>query len=232
MRNRTDPGLDYLRTEKVRSDFDEIARLAGVGASSTDRYDRFLLSLIPEDSIDVLDVGCGLGRLSSQIATDNRNVIGIDLSPAMIERASRNVPSSVTLVCGDFLREDFRGQKFDLIISAATLHHMDQVHAVSRMLNLLRPGGRLIIHDMRTDETLTDWAKSAAGLMAMIASRLVQEGRLRDPRALREAWKRHGDGEVYLTLREAKLLADRLLPDAQVFNHWMWRYTIVWDKLE
>ena len=31
---------------------------------------------------------------------------------------------------------------------------------------------------------------------------------------------------------EARAMADRRLPGATLFNHWLWRYTIVWDKLE
>jgi hypothetical protein len=38
--------------------------------------------------------------------------------------------------------------------------------------------------------------------------------------------------ETYHSLREAKSLADRLLPGARVFNHWGWRYTLVWTKGE
>ena len=36
--------------------------------------------------------------------------------------------------------------------------------------------------------------------------------------------------ETYLTLKEAQALASRLLPGARVLNHWLWHYTIVWDK--
>jgi len=47
---------------------------------------------------------------------------------------------------------------------------------------------------------------------------------------VREAWDRHGAGETYLALQEARALAARLLPGARVINHWLCRYTIVWDK--
>jgi hypothetical protein len=47
---------------------------------------------------------------------------------------------------------------------------------------------------------------------------------------LREAWARHGSNETYPSLHEAQTVANRLLPGARVFNHWLWRYTVVWDK--
>ncbi len=76
-----------MNTERVRNDFDQIARLSdclGVGA---DRYDSFLLSLVPNDAMSVLDVGCGLGRLAVKLAIPNREVTGVDPSPEMIARA-------------------------------------------------------------------------------------------------------------------------------------------------
>ena len=49
-------------------------------------------------------------------------------------------------------------------------------------------------------------------------------------RELRNAWIRHGAGERYLTLSEARALAARMLPGSRVYNHWLWRYTVVWEK--
>ena len=46
-----------MDTDRIRKDFDEIARLADPGASGTDRYDEFLLSLVPVDARSILDVG-------------------------------------------------------------------------------------------------------------------------------------------------------------------------------
>src|SRR5262249_36319405 len=118
----------------------------------------------------------------------------------------------------------------DCVISAAALHHMEERVAVPRMAELLRPGGRLVIHDIRRDRGLSDRLRSYVALGQEAMLRLCRTGRLRSPRALRDAWTRHGAGERYLTLQEAKELASRLLPGASVFYHWLWRYTIVWDK--
>jgi 2-polyprenyl-3-methyl-5-hydroxy-6-metoxy-1,4-benzoquinol methylase len=221
-----------MNTEKVRNDFDEIARLANIGESGRDRYDSFLLSLVPQGAVDVLEVGCGLGRLTAKLATSHRQVTGIDLSPEMIERARQRVGSMphVSFLCGDFLEQDLGAQKFDCVISAATLHHMPEDDAIPRMEGLLRPGGRLVIHDLRTDSGLLDQVRSLAALAQVAAGRLLRTGRVRSPREVREAWERHGAGEKYLTLQEAQGLANRLLPDARVYYHWLWRYTIVWDK--
>jgi SAM-dependent methyltransferase len=136
----------------------------------------------------------------------------------------------VTFVCGDFLERNFTPRQFDCVLSAAVLHHMPDEVAVPRMVELLRPGGRLIIHDMRSAAGLGDQFRANFAFAQVAALRLWRTGRARNPRAVREAWARHCAGETYLTRREAGELAARLLPGAQLFYHWLWSYTIVWDK--
>lgn len=221
-----------MTRDRVREDFDAIARLPDQHGSGTDRYDSFLLSLVPCEAVSVLDVGCGLGRLTAKLAAGNREVIGLDLSPEMISRARQRagaVPGA-TFLCGDFLEQDFSSRKFDCILTSAFLHHVPEDIAVPRMVELLRPGGRLVIHDLRSDAGILDRARSCAALAQVAFARLLRTGRPRSPRAVREAWARHGAGETYPTLREAQALAHRLLPGSRVFNHWHWRYTILWDQ--
>ena len=142
-----------MNTERVRNDFDEIARLSDCDGVGSDRYDSFLLSLVPFCAVSVLDIGCGLGRLAVKLATHNREVTGVDLSPEMIARARKEVRGveHLTFLCGDFLERNFTAQQFDFVISAAALHHMPETAAVPRMVELLRPGGRLVIHDVRSN---------------------------------------------------------------------------------
>ncbi|HXT63918.1 MAG TPA: class I SAM-dependent methyltransferase [Pyrinomonadaceae bacterium] len=215
---------------KVRSDFDEIARLSDPHDEDTGRYDAFLLTLIPENAKTVLDVGCGAGRLTAQIATRNREVVGIDLSTEMITRARQKARDGLSFICDDFLTHDFPSDKLDCVITAAALHHFPIDEAFTRLLRLLAPGGRLIIHDMRDDSGILDHFRSRFALAQVGVERLLRTGNPWRPRAVRAAWERHCAGETYLTLAEARAMANRLMPGAQIHNHWLWRYTVVWDK--
>ena len=219
-------------TNKVREDFDEIARLADHHEIGVERYDSFLMSLVPRDAVSVLEVGCGLGRLSVKIAGETREVLGIDLSPEMISRARQKAADArqVSFLCGDFLHHDFGLRRFDCIVSSATLHHLPEDVAVPRMVTWLRPGGRLIIHDMRSDSRMLEGLRSFAALAHDAAWRMIRTGWPLHTRAVRAAWLRHGADETYLTLAEAQTLAKRLLPGSRVCSHWLWRYTVVWDK--
>lgn len=220
----------------IRHDFDEIARLSDTHGHGQDRYDPFLVAQVPDRAIRIVEIGCGLGRLAARLARraagPERQVIGVDLSPEMIARARRageGLPG-LSFLCGDFLALDLGAGSFDCVISAATLHHMDAEPAIARMNGLLTPGGRLIVHDLRVDEGPLDGARALCALAPVAFTRLLRTGNPRSPRSVREAWARHGAGEAYLTFREARSLAARRLPGARVVYHWLWRYTIVWDK--
>jgi SAM-dependent methyltransferase len=221
-----------MNPHQVRNDFDEIARLTDHHRRGTDRYESFLLSLIPPQAVTVLDVGCGLGQFAARLADGVREVVGVDLSPEMIARARRGAETArqVSFICADFLEHDFGSRQFDCVFSSATLHHVSEEVAVPRMVGWLRPGGRLIIHDLRSDNGILDRVRSLTALAQDGAQRLIRTGWPRSPRAVRDAWLRHGAGETYLTLREARALAERLLPGSRIYSHRFWRYTIVWDK--
>jgi len=220
-----------ITTDEIKADFDELADLVEPGESGTDRHDRYLLSLIPPSARDVLDIGCGVGRLTRAIAAGNRDVVGLDVSPRMIVRAkSEGNLFGVTFLEGDFLELDFGGRRFDCIVSAAALHHMPPDVALRRMCGLLRFGGRLVVHDLRRDSSAGEVLRSYTALAGAMLTRLVHTGHIRPPKRVRRAWEKHGAQERYLSLAEANVLAKRELTGAVVHCQWMWRYTIVWDK--
>jgi ubiquinone/menaquinone biosynthesis C-methylase UbiE len=155
----------------------------------------------------------------------------VDVSPRMIERArSDERPAGATFLEGDFLELDFGDRRFDCIVSAAALHHMPAAVALRRMSRLLRPGGRLVVHDLRRDASAGDVLRSYSAMAGVMLARWVHTGRARPPKRVRQAWDRHGAREAYLSLAEANVLASQELPGAIVHYQWMWRYTLVWDK--
>jgi SAM-dependent methyltransferase len=219
-----------VNTEQVRLDFDEIARLAANGESGRDRYDAALLALIPPNAASVLEVGSGLGRLTAAIARPGRRVLGIDLSPEMIERARSNAPAGdVSFLCADLLTWH-TDDRFDCIASVATLHHLPLDEALSRMEALLQRGGRLIIHDLCDTRGLLGYMKLSVAIMHDAARRLMRTGSPVVRRQLRDAWRRHAAHDVYLTIDQVHDVARTRLPGARVIEHWLGRYTLVWDR--
>lgn len=101
----------------------------------------------------VLDVGCGVGRWSSLLASRGALVTGMDLSPTMIAEAQRRASESGVAERCRFLVQDLAhldaGDKFDLVIGVTVLQHILDPEAlrsaVQRMSEHLAPGGRMVL---------------------------------------------------------------------------------------
>jgi trans-aconitate methyltransferase len=108
------------------------------------RYGANLLELLkaqPDERI--LDLGCGTGQLTAEIARAGAQVVGLDSSPDMLADARKNFPG-LTFVLADAASFDFP-QPFDAVFSNAVLHWVkDAGGAVSSIARALVPGGRFI----------------------------------------------------------------------------------------
>jgi SAM-dependent methyltransferase len=101
----------------------------------------------------VLDVGCGVGRWSSLLASRGARVTGMDLSPTMIEEAERRAHADGVSDRCRFLVQDLAqldaGERFDLVIGVTVLQHILEPEAlrsaVQRMSEHLAPGGRMVL---------------------------------------------------------------------------------------
>jgi ubiquinone/menaquinone biosynthesis C-methylase UbiE len=93
----------------------------------------------------VLEVGCGTGQLTRQLAGYPFAITAIDLAPEMLAVAARRVGDHVELAATAF--EDLRAEpsSFDLIVSATAFHWIDPDVAWSKAARLLRPGGWLAV---------------------------------------------------------------------------------------
>jgi len=89
----------------------------------------------------ILDVGCGNGVLTEQIAATGAEVVGVDASAELVEQARARGVDVRLLDAADmsFTRE------FDAVFSNAALHWMlDPDRVARRMFAALRPGGRFV----------------------------------------------------------------------------------------
>src|SRR5215203_5317478 len=136
-------------------------------AVAYDEMSRFLLGSLfrsiaddvaaaAPDGARVLEVGCGPGHLSIRLARQHGlDVTGLDLDPAMIERARANadrvgderLPS---FLVGDVASMPFRDGSFDLVVSTMSMHHWaDPAAGLAEVARVLRPGARALVWDFR-----------------------------------------------------------------------------------
>jgi trans-aconitate 2-methyltransferase len=102
-----------------------------------------LLTLELTSSDRVLDVGCGDGRITSEIArrVPNGCVVGVDASSNMIELASRQIGPNLHFEVADACALPF-DHEFDLVVSFNALHWInEQDLALASIHKSLKPGG-------------------------------------------------------------------------------------------
>jgi ubiquinone/menaquinone biosynthesis C-methylase UbiE len=142
------------RASHFDEDFGHSIRTPGERAA----WDRILdLVLAGSRSLDALDVGCGTGFLSFELAARGHRVTGVDFAPAMIALARGKGAArggAVTFEEADAERLPFEPASFDLVVSRHllwTLPHPEA--AIDEWIRVLRRGGRLAIVDGQFDAT-------------------------------------------------------------------------------
>lgn len=107
-------------------------------------YGRDLVRLLaPQAGERILDVGCGTGQLTADIAHSGAQITGIDSSANMIEQARRNFPE-IHFELADARSLPYR-EEFDAVFSNAALHWVPDADAVAAgIARALKPSGRLV----------------------------------------------------------------------------------------
>jgi ArsR family transcriptional regulator len=125
---------------------------------------RALGHLLPP--LDVADIGCGEGYLTIEAARWARTVVGIDRSEEVLERAkalaTRRKITNVQWKKGDLSRLPLRDGSMDVALLSQALHHSTTPEeAVAEAVRILRPGGRMLVLDLRQHDQA--WVRTRFG---------------------------------------------------------------------
>ncbi|HEY0401059.1 MAG TPA: class I SAM-dependent methyltransferase [Blastococcus sp.] len=131
----------------------EVEEFLDLGRQDVDRARGILTGLgLPTTWDRVLDFGCGAGRLSQALAGHADEVVGLDVSPPMLETARALDRSDGR--CSFVLGEDpdlraFPDGSFDLVYTERVLQHLPRPvleNYLAEFVRVLRPGGVAYLH--------------------------------------------------------------------------------------
>ncbi len=113
-----------------------------------------------------LDFGCGVGRLTIPLSDHFGNVVGLDISPAMLEEARRNSDErQIDYLMSDDTLSQVEGS-FDFVNSCIVLQHIPVKRGMvilDELLARIRPGGGCVIQ-LSTRRNLSRWRKLHYGI--------------------------------------------------------------------
>ena len=129
---------------------------------------RALGMLLPP--FEVADLGCGEGYLTIEAARWAKRVIAIDRSAAVLERARalarRRRVANVVWKQGELEKLPLKDASVDVALLSQALHHAGHPEkAIAEAVRITRPGGRVLILDLR--EHQEEWVRSKLGDRAL-----------------------------------------------------------------
>ena len=143
----------------IRDSFTTQAKMFAANPWVTDehRIQRLVAAARLKGNERVLDIATGPGYIAEAFARAAREVIGIDLTEAMLsiarERTRQRGVANVSFRTGDAQNLPFEPEEFELVVSRLALHHVQNPLQVLReMTRVLRRGGTVLIEDIFASE--------------------------------------------------------------------------------
>ena len=122
-------------------------------------FTRIAFEMLPEfKNSHILDVGCGTGNPTIELATISKgHVLGIDIDATSLKLLQgkineKGLDNQVSVINGSILTMDFAEESFDIIWSEGSVFIMGFENSIKKWHRFLKPYGFLVVHDENKDK--------------------------------------------------------------------------------
>jgi len=189
----------YVLTEEDKQDEETFKKTGAEDCRLYLETDTLIKETIgPLSNAVVLEIGCGVGRITEAISAVAKEVLAIDISEEMIEQAKKRLASkeNVTLFATDGLTYPIEDNSVDVVFSFIVFQHMSSVDVVLNNLKevgrVLKPGGIAKIQVRGIPVSRSEWFYGPSFTEEKIKTLLAKT-----PLKLK---KSEGEGEKYFWL--------------------------------
>ncbi|MDQ3168881.1 MAG: ubiquinone/menaquinone biosynthesis methyltransferase [Acidobacteriota bacterium] len=136
--------------------YDLITRLLSYGQDA--RWKTRVAEIVRQEGPRgrLLDLACGTGDIAWSLTSHARQIVGLDLTTAMLKLAAARPasPASPAWLAGDMTRLPFADASFDVVTTSYGLRNVPALeHAVAEIARVLAPGGLFVSLDFNKPES-------------------------------------------------------------------------------
>lgn len=222
--------------ENIAKQFDEVALEYDFVVSLTKEQDNILIKNMPNQRNKVLDIGCGSGNKSIFLSTYFKHVVGIDISDSFLKIADHKKNSkgieNITFLNMDAEKMEF-DEKFDMIVSRTTFHHLNIANVLESCVSLLNKGGVIYIKDNVSDKpTPARWTYIAGSFIEFLPDCIkygFKNAKRKFSHNISKDWLYHLSTDKYLSETEYQNIYEKYLPKC-TFIREGWAMNVIWKK--
>ncbi len=144
---------------RVREEFARQAEALSVAPAFTDAevLEKIRAAIGPTKAMRILDLGCGPGIVSAALAPHAKEIVALDLTPEMLEKARQRCKkaglSNVRFEVGPAENLPFPGGSFDAVVTRLTIHHFpDPRQVMGEIVRVTRAAGKVVVADVVSSE--------------------------------------------------------------------------------